>query len=124
MGASGGAMGDEAARLVSGEAWSDWCRRLERLGEEIRGPGFPSEPRDRAEGYRALTRQLVYALQMELESGDPLHPVLLRYEDPRTQWGGPNPDNLYLRATVDPGRRYRVFGNVAGVRQALFSLHE
>jgi hypothetical protein len=49
---------------------------------------------------------------------------MLRYEDPRTQWGGPNPDNVYLRATLDPGQRYRVFGNVAGVRQVLFSLHE
>ena len=40
------------------------------------------------------------------------------------QWGGPNPDNVYLRASIDPGCAYRVRGNVAGVREALFSLHE
>jgi hypothetical protein len=117
-------MADDAARLVSGEAFGDFCRRLERLGAQLAGDGFPDAPRERAEGYRALARQLVYALQMELESGDALHPVLLRYEDPRTQWGGPNPDNVYLRAHVAPGHAYRVWGDLTGVRQALFSLHE
>ena len=117
-------MADDAARLLSGEAFGSFCARLARLGAELCGPGFPSDPRERAEGFRALTRQLVYALQMELESSDAEHPVLLRYEDPRTQWGGPNPDNVYLRARIAPGHVYRVWGNVTGVRQALFSLHE
>jgi hypothetical protein len=117
-------MMDDAARLVSGEAWRDWCRRLEGIGERILADDFPADPAARAEGYRALTRLLVYATQLELEAGDPLHPVLYRYEDPRTQWGGPNPDNLYLRASIHPDHAYRVRGNVSGVREALFSLHE
>ena len=117
-------MTDDAARLASGQAWRDWCRRLETIGERIRADDFPADPAARAEGYRALTRLLVYATQLELEAGDPLHPVFYRYEDPRTQWGGPNPDNLYLRASIAPEHAYRVRGNVAGVREALFSLHE
>jgi hypothetical protein len=117
-------MQDDAARLVSGEAWRAWCDRLRAAGERILREDFPSDPRGRAEGFRALTRLLVYATQMEMEAGDPRFPVFYRYEDPRTQWGGPNPDNVYWRAAVDPGATYRVWGDVRGVRQAIFSLHE
>jgi hypothetical protein len=111
-------------RLASGAAWREWCERLAALGERILGADFPDDPRARAEGFRALTRLLVYATQLEMEAGDALHPVFYRYEDPRTPWGGPNPDNVYLRATIDPTASYRVTANVRGVRQALFSLHE
>jgi len=110
--------------LESGAAWREFCARLAALGDRILGPDFPGDPRARAEGFRALTRLLVYAVQLEMECGDPAFPVLYRYEDPRTPWGGPNPDNVYLRATIDPAATYRVTGNVAGVRSALFSLHE
>jgi len=110
--------------LLSGDAWRGFCVRLTALGERILEEDFPADSRGRAEGFRSLTRLLVYAIQMELESGDPRHPVFYRYEDRLTQWGGPNPDNLYLRATIDPAESYRVWGNAGGVRQAIFSLHE
>jgi hypothetical protein len=73
---------------------------------------------------RHLARQLVLALQEELEFGDPRHPSFHRYEEPWAQWGGPNPDNVYLRSRIDPAATYRVSANVAGVRQAIFSLHD
>jgi hypothetical protein len=111
-------------RLVSGAAWRAWCERLAALGDRILAADFPDDPRARAEGFRALTRLLVYATQMEMEAGDPRFPVFYRYEDPRTPWGGPNPDNVYHRATIDPTATYRVTADVRGVRQALFSLHE
>jgi len=117
-------MSSDEERLLSGEAWRDWCRRLESAGDRILGEGFPDGPRDRAEGFRWLTRLLVHATQLELETGDPRHPDFLRYETPHNQWGGPNPDNLYLRATIDPAYHYRIWANVTGVRQAIFSLHE
>ena len=62
------------------------------------------------------------ALQAELEFGDSSNPTFHRYEEPWVQWGGPNPDNVYARAAIDPAATYRVFGNVTGVRTALFSL--
>jgi hypothetical protein len=61
---------------------------------------------------------------MELEAGDARHPRFVRYETPDNQWGGPNPDNVYLRATIDPRLGYRVHADVRGVRQAIFSLNE
>ena len=119
------AMSDDAARLLSGEAWRDFCRRLERAGEAILGESYPDDRRTRSEGFRALTRLLTYATQLEIEAGDPLFPSFVRHQDPYNQWGGPNPDNVYLRANVDPAQSYRVWANdVRGVRQALFSLHE
>ncbi|MGI9590240.1 MAG: DUF1214 domain-containing protein [Myxococcota bacterium] len=118
-------MSDDAARLLSGEAWRDFCRRLEATGEAILGEAYPDDPRTRAEGYRALTRLLVYSTQLEIEAGDPLFPSFVRHQDPHNQWGGPNPDNVYLRANIDPGESYRVWADdVRGVRQAIFSLHQ
>ena len=37
-----------------------------------------------------------------------------RYEEPWVQWGGPNPDNVYLRAPIDPTATYRVWADVTG----------
>lgn len=116
--------GDDAKRLVTGEAWRQWCERLAAVGEEILGEGFPQVPRDRAEGFRWLTRLVVHATRMELEAGDPQFPRFVRYETPDQQWGGPNPDNTYLRANIEAQTSYRIWANVRGVRQAIFSLHE
>ena len=62
------------------------------------------------------------ALQDEIEHGDATHPTFHRYEEPWVQWGGPNPDNVYTRAPIDPAATYRVTGNVTDVRAAIFSL--
>ena len=41
-------MDGDAARLGSGEAFADFCRRLERLGAQLAGEGFPDAPREQA----------------------------------------------------------------------------
>lgn len=117
-------MSDNARNLLNGTAWHEFCDRLKATGDRIIGEGYPTEERDRAEGYRYLTRLLSYSLRMEVEAGDPAFPVMCRYEEPHTQWGGPNPDNTYLRATVSAEHDYRVWGNVKDMRQAIFSLQE
>lgn len=117
-------MSDDADRLLSGEAWHDFCDRLKSVGDTIIGDGFPDEPRDRAEGFRSLTRLLSYAMRMEIECGDPAYPQLCRYEEPHNQWGGPNPDNTYLRAAIHPDYDYRVWGNLTDMRQIIVSLQE
>jgi hypothetical protein len=93
-------------------------------GDAILADDFPDAPADRAEGFRWLTRLVVHAAQMEVEAGDPRHPFFIRYETPHNQWGGPNPDNVYLRANVDPSLTYRIRADVRGMRQAIFSLNE
>jgi hypothetical protein len=115
---------DATDRLMNGDAWRDFCDRLRAVGDIIRSEDHPDTLRERAEGFRWLTRLLSHSLTQEIEAGDPLFPRFVRYETPGTQWGGPNPDNTYLRASVDPDQRYRVWANVTGVRQAIVSLHE
>ena len=102
--------------------WRDFCDRLSEAGARLAHEPFPAAPVDSALCARHLTRQLVMALQAELEFGDSSNPTFHRYEEPWVQWGGPNPDNVYARAAIDPAATYRVFGNVTGVRTALFSL--
>jgi hypothetical protein len=105
-------------------AWAAWCDRLKAVGTSISQDAFPQDDRDQAEGFRWLTRLMVHAIQMELEAGDARFPHFVRYETPTNQWGGPNPDNVYLRANIDPNEAYRVWANVAGMRQVIVSLHE
>ncbi len=118
-------MSDAGAALIDGSAWRAFCRRLEAIGERLQSEGFATDARARSEGYRAITRWLVYAMQQEIEAGDPRFPGFVSHQNPWNQWGGPNPDNVYLRANVDPKLCYRVWTRDArGLRQAIFSLHE
>lgn len=84
------------------------------------GAALPDSPANT----RHVARQLVMALQGHLEHGDPAHPTFHRYEEPWVQWGGPNPDNVYLRAPIDPAATYRVWADVTGVRELIVSLVE
>ncbi len=103
-------------------AWRRFCDRIADVGDRLAAEPFPAAATDRAACVRHLARQLVMAVQGELEHGDPAHPTFHRYEEPWVQWGGPNPDNVYTRAAIDPGATYRVVGNVGVVRAAIFSL--
>lgn len=108
----------------AGAAWQRWTATLDRLGERLRGEGFPADDRGRAEGLRHLARQAAFALRDELEHADPRHPQLHRYELPWSQWGAPNPDNVYFRCAIDPAATYVLRAEVAGRHEALFSLLE
>ncbi|MCB1676916.1 MAG: DUF1214 domain-containing protein [Halioglobus sp.] len=122
IGDSGASTADQA--LLSGKAWQEFCDQLREVGNQLLGDDFPQSERDRMEGFRYLTHLLSFSMQMEIESGNTSYPAFTRYEQPHNQWGGPNPDNTYLRAHIDPDKTYRVWGNLKGIRQAILSLHE
>ena len=103
-------------------SWRAFCARLSAVGDVLAADPFPVSENERAVCTRHLTRQIVMALQAEVEHADAMHPTFHRYEEPWVQWGGPNPDNVYTRAAIDPAATYRVSGNVEGVRAAIFSL--
>jgi hypothetical protein len=117
-------MGKDSERLLTGEAWREWCERLKAAGDRILESDFPDDERTRTEGFRALTRLLGYATRIELEAADPAFPDFVRYGEPHSQWGGPNPDNSYLRAVIDPRQSYRIWADVEGLFQAIFCQHE
>ncbi|GAA4966024.1 hypothetical protein GCM10023205_33150 [Yinghuangia aomiensis] len=102
------------------DAWTRFCAELSDLGRAVHAGGHP----DPADGVRHLSRVAVHALQALLEHGDPAFPTFQRFDDDVVKWGGPNVDNVYLRARVDGRYAYVLTGNLAGVRNVIVSTVE
>ncbi len=102
---------DDPAELA---AWRDLCHRLEAVGERLLGPEFPGAPEDRAEGFAHLAEQVVCWLAWNVGHADARRPLFHRQNDLITQWGGPNNDNAYRHARIDPSLRYRIRGHMHG----------
>lgn len=66
---------------------------------------------DHAEGYRALTRLMSAAFDIDIENADPDRPWFTRVMTEHRKFFGDNPDALYDYAPVASGRTYRVAGN-------------
>lgn len=96
------------------EAWKHFCRRLEALGERLIQDDFPNAPADRAEGIAHLADQVACWLGWTIGHSDTTAPFFHRSNDLVTQWGGPNQDNAYHHARIDPKRRYRIRGRMHG----------
>jgi hypothetical protein len=93
-------------------AWQDACRRLEALGARLAADDFPNDPDDRAAGLAHLAAQALCWVEWSVFHADPRRPAFQRQNDLITQWGGPNADNVYRHAPVDPARRYRLRGRM------------
>lgn len=94
------------------ESWRAFCRRMESLGEQLLAPEFPQDATDRAEGVAHLAQQMVCWLGWTVGYGDPLRPAFQRQNDLVTPWGGPNAENVYRHARIDPARRYAIRGRM------------
>jgi hypothetical protein len=97
-------------RIVDGRAWRDFCRALERAGDAILGEGTPSDPFQRAEGLRYLTRLLRAGLESHVESSDPRYPRFYQLASETIKIGNDNPDNVYHNANLDGRLEYRIRG--------------
>lgn len=115
-------MPEEVDMAVDSAAWRAFCRRLEALGDEIVDGSYPSSERDRAEGYRHLAQQVVCWLGWSVGHADPAAPAFQRQNDLVTQWGGPNYDNVYHHARVDPALRYRITGKMHSCDEFIFAV--
>ena len=82
-------------RIVSGEAWEEFCDTLKAAGASLRFPGAPQDPFSQAEGYRYLSRLARAGLEGFLEDADPRAPVLKRVVHETVKMGADNPDNHY-----------------------------
>ena len=102
----------DASRSPEVQAWKRFCQRMESLGERILEDDFPNGPADRTEGIAHLADQVSCWLGWSIAHGDPDAPFFHRSNDLFTQWGGPNQDNAYHHARIDPTRRYRVAGRM------------
>jgi hypothetical protein len=114
---------DLREKLLSGRAWTEFCRALEEAGALVLDPRAPADPLDRAEGYRFLMRLVRYGFESFLEYNDPLSPQLHRGSHETIKIIHENPDNLYLGARVDGRHRYRVSGRLGTARWMSFNVH-
>jgi hypothetical protein len=98
------------AEVPEHAAWNELLAGLDALGARILSDDFPGPPIDPDEGYRHVAQQLLCWLEWSIGFGDPGRPAFQRQNDLVTMWGGPNADNVYHHARVDPGCTYRIRG--------------
>ena len=99
-----------ARRVVSGQAWDEFCDTLKAAGAALNFPGAPRDAFNQAEGYRYLTRLTRAGLMAFVEHADPKAPVLHRVAHETVKLGADNPDNYYQTAAVSGAYEYRITG--------------
>jgi hypothetical protein len=109
-----------ATDLVGG--WNDYCRRMLALGERLRGNDFPQDPLGHAEGVAHLAQQVACWVAWYTAHADPLRPAFMRQNDLVTKWGGPNVENVYRHACVDPSLRYRITGKMHSCEEFILAM--
>lgn len=113
--------GESLDRVLTGKVWEDFCDKLKAAGQVILRPEAPATEIDRAEGWRYLTRVTRIGLDMMLECADPDFPSFYSASHTTAKIGGDNPDNLYLNATVEGRRDYRIRGTRGTVHYLSFA---
>ena len=103
-------------RVVSGQAWDEFCDTLKAAGAALNYPGAPRDPFNQAEGYRYLSRLLRGGLMAFVEYADPRTPVLHRVAHETVKLGSDNPDNYYQTAAIHGDYDYRICGRRNTVR--------
>ena len=103
-------MTESERRVVTGDAWREFCERLKTAGEPIFAADAASDPLSRAEGTRYLSRLVRAALETFVEFADPMAPVLRRAVHETVKMGADNPDNWYENAPVHGDYVYRLHG--------------
>jgi hypothetical protein len=101
---------DSEARIVDGRSWADFCDTLKSAGDVILRDSSPSDPFERAEGFRYLSRLTRVALESYIEFADPMAPVLRRPSHETVKIGADNPDNRYQSAAISGAHDYRITG--------------
>lgn len=101
---------DQAAeRLLSGQAWDDFCDTLKVAGRHLAQFGDEPSDIDRAEWYRFLSRVTRSSFERLLENAEPTRPRL-RDMVWRQSINVQTPDQDHLMCQFDEARDYRITG--------------
>jgi len=111
-------------RLLTGEAWEEFCESLKRAGKIVLEANPTASPSDRADGFRYLAGLANAAIRFSIDHADPVVPRFFRSPDSRTQWGGENADNQYLLAGVRGDGAYRMSGTRGTAFEFLIEVKE
>jgi hypothetical protein len=115
---------DATRRTMDGVVWDEFCDALKAAGRVVTSDMSPSDPFQRAEGYRYLTRLLRAALETFVEDADPMAPELVRTCHETIKMGADNPDNYYQNAPINGKYEYRLFGKRGTVHYLGFGTQE
>lgn len=94
------------------EAWRNFCRRLEGMGDRVFEDDFPGSTSERVAAIEHLASQMLCWTGWSVFHADARRPRFQRQNDLITPWGGPNADNVYRHTRVDPSRRYVIRGRM------------
>lgn len=95
------------------QAWARAIDRLRVLGEE-----FATDP----ENLEHVVDQSVVWLAWYVLHADPNRPFFHRQNDLVSQWGGPNADNVYRHARIDPSKRYVIRGRMHSCEEFILAI--
>lgn len=118
---------ENAQRLLTGEAWRDFCHSLEEAGELLLAFPTGSTPTPgelQAEGMKYALGLVTGGVLQALQLSDPDRPRLVRSPDSESKWGAENVDNQYLWGRVRADAAYRIEGNRRNVFEALLETKE
>lgn len=103
-------------RVMDGRSWDEFCDALKVAGHNVvLSNTAPTDPQERAEGWRYLARLTRAALESFLEAADTRAPEFSRAVHETIKMGMDNPDNIYLAAPVNGNYTYRITGHRGSV---------
>ena len=111
-----------AQRLVTGQAWEDYCDTLKAAGAALLHGDAPLDPFNQIEGYRYLARLTRAGLEAFIDHADPAFPSLRRMVHETVKMGADNPDNAYYNAQISGRYTYEVRGTRGTVHYLGFGL--
>jgi len=100
-----------ADRMMSGQAWDDFCDALKEAGKIVQRPEVPNDPFNKALGYRFLTALLRGGLESTMFFADAQFPGFFRLADETKKLLNDNPDNYYQNCVIDGRFDYRIYGH-------------
>lgn len=105
---------DITDKVVSGEAWAEYCDMLKAAGQVVLDRSGTGDVLDRTEGYRFLARLARGGLQSFVEGSTTRFPRVRTLPD-QVKIGSDNPDGLYQTVNVDGRYDYRLWGTRGSV---------
>ncbi len=103
--------------LDTGEAWNYLLEHLRRTGEIVLSDTVPSDPVDRASGFRHLLVLLGVGIDELLRRGlDRVPAIKPSGMDAAYKWGMECPDCIYVGSALKGGTTYRLWGNRGSAR--------
>jgi hypothetical protein len=99
-----------AEKAMNGQLWDELCDALKDAGKVVLRPEVPTDPMNRAIGYRFLSRLLRGGLESALDYVNPQYPAFFRLADETKKLLNDNPDNYYQNCVIDGRFDYRITG--------------